>query len=375
MENTPVVSKRVPKKKVLTVPIKEPVANQTETEPIVIQIESKPDIEPSQEQTPVEPPTQKTRTVKKASAKTAVANEPVAKQTLVAKKQKPAKKQVETGEKKGEIEIVLDERERDLYEEILKIKTDIPISKRVLTIGDILITGNEDKPLLIIERKSLQDLLASIKDGRYTEQSFRLLNASGLPPHQILYCVEGMMSSVKTQEEKTRVYSAMTSLHYYKGMSVLRTWSVQETAELMVRTAEKIRKESANGKQPYTNPVAVPIKFSEEQQVIGAVPSTEYTQTLIPSVKSANITPENIGEIMLSQIPAVSVASAKALLAVFGGDFIRFMEGLKQNDPLLQQVYFGGGDGGKRRKISGKCLENIRRLLLKTPNLNGPSTE
>lgn len=274
--------------------------------------------------------------------------------------------------KAGNIEIVLDERERDLYEEILKIKTDIPISKRVLTIGDILITGPEDKPLLIVERKSLQDLLASIKDGRYTEQSFRLIHASGLPPHQILYCIEGMMSSVKSPEEKTRVYSAMTSIHYYKGMSVLRTWSVQETAELMVRTAEKIRKESANGKTPFLSKVENPVVSSGEP---GEPVGKEYSQTLIPSVKSENITPENIGEIMLSQIPAVSVASAKALLAVFGGDFIRFMEGLKNNDPLLQQVYFVGGSAaasaasaaaadGKRRKISGKCLENIRRLLL-----------
>ena len=280
--------------------------------------------------------------------------------------------------KAGNIEIVLDERERDLYEEILKIKTDIPISKRVLTIGDILIKGPEDEILLIVERKSLQDLLASIKDGRYTEQSFRLIHASGLPPHQILYCIEGMMSSVKSPEEKTRVYSAMTSIHYYKGMSVLRTWSVQETAELMVRTAEKIRKESANGKTPFLSKVENPVVSSGEPgepdgtvgTVGGYTTSTEYSQTLIPSVKSENITPENIGEIMLSQIPAVSVASAKALLAVFGGDFIRFMEALKNNDPLLQQVYFVGGGAasasadGKRRKISGKCLENIRRLLL-----------
>lgn len=258
---------------------------------------------------------------------------------------------------KPTIEIVLDERERGLYEEIQKISTSVAISKRVLSIGDILIQQQgEDTPLLIVERKSLQDLLASIKDGRYTEQSFRLLNASQLPPHRILYCIEGMMRSLNPDDAK-RVYSAITSIHYYKGMSVLRTWSVQETAELLVRTAEKIQKETDRGKIP------------ENAVVMEGGGGGGYSHSLssVSAVKSENITPENVGEIMLSQIPSVSIASAKSILAVFEGNFMRFMEALKQNDPVLQQVYFVEGalsKCGKRRKISNKCMENIRRLLL-----------
>lgn len=394
MENTPVVpqSKTIVKKKVLKEPttvlatINEPVASpETPVEnPTIIEPKKKTKVLKKQpvatidETTIIDPttvePKKKSRVLKKPSKPTepteatdatieptitATINEPVEqppkKKTKVLKKPLSDEKKTE---QKGGFEIVLDERERDLYEEILKIKTDIPISKRVLTIGDVLIQQNE-KPLLIIERKSLQDLLASIKDGRYTEQSFRLLNASGLPPHQIMYCIEGMMSSVKSEEEKIRVFSAISSLHFYKGMSVLRTWSVQETAELMVRTAEKIKRETANGKKPYSNSVAIQTDGS------GSAGGGNYSQTLTSSVKNENITPKNIGEIMLSQIPSVSVASARALLAVYGGDFIRFIEALKCDDPLLQQVYFEGvSEGGKRRKISGKCLENIRHLLL-----------
>lgn len=257
------------------------------------------------------------------------------------------------------LEIVLDERERDLYEEIQKISTGILISKRVLPLGDVLIQeqGLEPKPLLIIERKSLQDLLASIQDGRYTEQSFRLLNASQLPAHRILYCIEGMIGRLKPDDAK-RVYSAITSIHYYKGMSVLRTWSVAETAELLVRTAEKIQKETEKGKQPF-----------EGGSAGGS--TGEYSQARAAcAVKSDNITPENIGEMMLSQIPSVSVASAKSILACFGGDFLRFIEALKQNDPVLQQVYFLGGS--RKRKISSQCMENIRRLLLPVAVVNNP---
>ena len=44
---------------------------------------------------------------------------------------------------------------------------------------------------LIIERKSLSDLIASIKDGRYNEQSYRLIHSSGLYRHHIVYLIEG----------------------------------------------------------------------------------------------------------------------------------------------------------------------------------------
>lgn len=338
-------------------PVIEPEVSQSKT-PVV-----EPEIAPKQ--TTViepEPPLIKKKTVRKKVNKrdvleTPVIQEPTTEETKVANSENKK-------ESPNRIEIVLDERERDLYEEIQKIQTDIPISKRVLTIGDILITNQENKPLLLIERKTLRDLLASIKDGRYTEQSYRLLNASGLPPHNILYCIEGMMNLIKLKEEKTRIYSALTSIHYYKGMGVLKTPSVQETAELIVRTAEKIQRESDNGKTPYQPPVV----SGDEVNPTGG----SYSKTLVSSVKSENITPENIGEIMLSQIPSVSIASARALLSKYDGDFVRFIEGLKNNDPILQQVYFVGdcsseqtpvGNLPKKRKISGKCLENIRRLL------------
>jgi threonine dehydrogenase-like Zn-dependent dehydrogenase len=55
---------------------------------------------------------------------------------------------------------------------------------------------------MIIERKTLADLLASIKDGRYEEQSHRLKYASGFPSHNVLYIIEGMFSTLRTIMEK-----------------------------------------------------------------------------------------------------------------------------------------------------------------------------
>jgi ERCC4-type nuclease len=63
----------------------------------------------------------------------------------------------------------------------------IVLSKEVLPLGDILFKTDNDTDILLIERKSFSDLLSSIKDGRYEEQSYRILNSSGLHPHSIFY--------------------------------------------------------------------------------------------------------------------------------------------------------------------------------------------
>ena len=58
--------------------------------------------------------------------------------------------------------------------------------KETLLLGDVIITNDKDEEVLIIERKTLRDLAASIKDGRYLEQSFRLNNCN-CHNHHIIY--------------------------------------------------------------------------------------------------------------------------------------------------------------------------------------------
>ena len=88
------------------------------------------------------------------------------------------------------MKVIIDEREASLHELCLNSeflnKETIVLEKRVLQLGDILFTSDDEATtFLCIERKSLQDLLASIKDGRYTEQSYRLTNC--FPnPHNVV---------------------------------------------------------------------------------------------------------------------------------------------------------------------------------------------
>ena len=97
----------------------------------------------------------------------------------------------------------------------------ISIIKENLPIGDIIIYTDEGEEIAIIERKTLQDLAASIRDGRYNEQSYRLNNCK-LHNHAIYYLIEGDINRFrpsrygKNPVTKKALMSAMTSISFLK---------------------------------------------------------------------------------------------------------------------------------------------------------------
>ena len=71
-----------------------------------------------------------------------------------------------------------------------------------LHIGDVVFEDVSGNPILIFERKTLVDLAASIKDGRYNEQSFRL-DKETTHNHNIIYIIEGDIE--RYNEKRTRI--------------------------------------------------------------------------------------------------------------------------------------------------------------------------
>ena len=278
------------------------------------------------------------------------------------------------------MKVIIDERETSLYEKCYSIVnteghcTNIQLSKKVIPLGDIILNTDEDKPVCIIERKSLTDLLASIKDGRYEEQSHRLLNASGLVPHNIIYIIEGQISQLRSLMEKKIIYSSIASLNFFKGFSVFRTNSVQETAELIVWISDKIDRNFTKGIIPAylriianMQPLANSTIESPDVQL-----STETSSTPIPSyvnfvkkVKKDNITPDNIGEILLSQIPGISSVTAQAIMKIYPS-FPRLIQELGKNPECLNNTSYESN--GKTRKISKACIESVKQYLIDKPS-------
>ena len=254
------------------------------------------------------------------------------------------------------MKIIVDEREILIYDNLTLTLANtqyknIQLIKQVLDLGDFILTKDNDEPVAIIERKTLQDLLASIKDGRYEEQSYRLVNTVRDIP--IFYLIEGTIHSLRTEQDKKIVYSAMTSLHFFKGFQTLRTHSSTESAELMVCMADKIERNLQKGiqiKHGVTN-------SSHEGQ------NTEVANycTVVKKVKKENITPENIGEIILSQIPGISSVTAVAIMKHFTS-ISNLIDELKMNPVRLENIQYE--TNGKLRKINRTCIQNIITYLI-----------
>jgi len=293
------------------------------------------------------------------------------------------------------LEIVVDVREHVLIEKLRGLasesKSTIGISVETLLLGDILLrirqepdTTNADAitegtllnanttEILLYERKSFVDLLASIKDGRYEEQSHRLIHSSGMNPHNIVYVLEGIFSTLRNPADKRIILSAMTSLSYFKGFSVFRTATILETAELIWATANKLQKEFANGKLPQIQSSTLILRSgiaeSTSQQSAKTLDSEENIEPIaaysnfVKKAKRENITPENIGEILLCQIPGISSLIAAEVLKHFGGSFTQLIMEIRTNPEKLEAIYLESSRG-KRRKLSSAVIKSILLFL------------
>jgi ERCC4-type nuclease len=270
--------------------------------------------------------------------------------------------------------ITVDNREQELLKQINQLVLFIPVFKQLkveceaLPLGDIIISDeNEEK--IIIERKCMSDLLSSIKDGRYEEQSYRL-NGMKIHNHNIYYLIEGDVNKMNrfkdNKMEKLTLYSAMFSLNYYKGFSVMRTFSVEESALFICNIAYKLDKSVVSGKTPFYHSV-VPQTVEEpvggtEENVHPEQSDKDYVN-VIKKIKKENITTENIGEIMLCQIPGVSSVTALAIIGKFKTlpNLIKEMEISKD---CLDNISYTNTKG-QCRKISKTSIANVVKFLQK----------
>jgi len=275
--------------------------------------------------------------------------------------------------------IYIDIREKDLIERITKTKEliehfkNIKIVIKSLAIGDIIIfdeINNIEK--IIIERKTINDLHASIKDGRYEEQSYRLNNTEH-HNHNIIYLIEGYILK-NIEKVNISTYSALFSLNYYKGFSVFRSFDLSESSVIILNIAYKIEKEK--NRLPFytnTNIFPVPEKTIEIEENINSlnidnIINTNTTDkeyiTVSKRVKKENINSNNIGEIMLCQIPSISSITAIAILEKYK-TINNLIKELEINKECLNNLSYITTKGEKR-KISKTSIANIIQYLLQT---------
>jgi ERCC4-type nuclease len=208
------------------------------------------------------------------------------------------------------------------------------IKSERLPLGDIILhdpSQGQQKDIVIFERKTLNDLAASIRDGRYKEQSFRLIEtaaATGFHTHNIIYIIEGDLAHYNerhSQITKTALQSAMVSLMYYKGFSVFRTMNLGETVDFILHFADKVAKESGDGMKPAHNIGGGGGGGDDTVSAVTPTLAQAYSEVSGKKEKRDYITRENIGEIMLAQVPGVSAKMAAAILAKYNGSLYEFL--------------------------------------------------
>lgn len=287
--------------------------------------------------------------------------------------------------------IKIDSREQELirtckyYLEISPLYKNISIIVEQLPLGDIIIL-DEKSEKVIIERKSIRDLSASIKDGRYEEQSYRL-NGIAHPNHNIIYLIEGDMNRpnlFKDSTNKMTLYSALCSLQYFKGFSVIRSLHIDETALIICNMAYKICKSEAENKSAYYKlPICQNIKVDnsevkkdekndekkdeeskevdEEYEVIENGGSDKDYCNVVKKVKKENVTPNNIGEIILCQIPSISSVSACAIMVHFK-TLPNLIFELAKDEKCLENVNYINSKN-QVRKLNKTVVANIIKYL------------
>ena len=145
----------------------------------------------------------------------------------------------------------IDARERKIKE----FFKDIPYVKvSNLPLGDIIFQWN-DEIILIIERKTINDLAHSIKDGRFREQKMRLM--SNYPTSKIMYLIEGNLDlSMEIEIENAlpvkTIYSSLYNMILRDNLHVYKTSGISETLRFIKNLVWKMETQDLSFMTSYT---------------------------------------------------------------------------------------------------------------------------
>jgi hypothetical protein len=155
---------------------------------------------------------------------------------------------------------------------------------------------------------------------------------------------------------------------------VIRTANTQETADVVWAMCAKLQKEFSQGRRCVVTNYGicggggeeVPERVAEAGGSAAAPPAVVPYSHFVKKAKQENITPENIGEIILCQIPGISSASAGELMRQYGGSLYGLLEDINERPEKLHEIYLTSA-GGKRRKLGSNIVENLQKYLRKPP--------
>ena len=240
------------------------------------------------------------------------------------------------------VKTIIDIRERDLIKSMKEMA--VPFETKQLDLGDIVFVDDNNIPLLVIERKTVNDLSASIKDGRAREQKARLIDLYVKQGIKVMYLVE----SFHKAEANTRgmpfntLLSSIVNTIVRDNIMVYHTPGLQMSTKFIVKLAEKLNEHYSKG-----------LYGSQE---------TEYTSKL-KMKKKENKKEEDSIIFLLCQVPKVSVTVAEVIRKEYPSLMSLCQAYTQKETETEKELLLAGIKLNKKRKIGKVISANIYRYL------------
>ena len=239
----------------------------------------------------------------------------------------------------------IDNRERDLIQSFTN--NNIKIETQNLDIGDIQIIYIDESciehNLVVIERKTYDDLSTSIKDGRYKEQKNRILNSVSNNIRKI-YLLEGNKNDFKLP--KNVLEGTVTNTIVRDNIHIFISKNISDTIKFINTIIKNIDKYKEN--------------------IIKNTNNIETNDVLINTSKKSNMNSETCFINMMSGIPGISKKTSHFFIDKYkniNGMFEHFHINLNNNRDLIITDLENMKVADNKRKLGNKNANRIYEFL------------
>ena len=217
------------------------------------------------------------------------------------------------------MELIIDNRENQLIKYLKE--SNIKFKTENLDLGDIQYKS-DDNLVYIIERKTVNDLGASIKDGRYKEQKIRLLSNN---KNNIYYIIEGNINYCETLSTKA-ILGSIINMIFRDNIKIIYSKDIKQTLDIIIQIKNKSESNKFQNNQN-----------SEKNDYISCIKIN----------KKENLDKKTCNIIQLATIPGVSKNISTIILEKYNNLNNLITEFNQHGELLLKDIELGKKKLGK----------------------------
>lgn len=186
-----------------------------------------------------------------------------------------------------ELILVLDNREFAVASVLQVLNPGIKIEQRTLPVGDFVWVWRSERSDeymvgYIVERKAIEDLSTSIKDGRYEEQRRRIIKSPGI--EKVIYIVEGDYAEAAQRVpgllSEASINTTLRHIDLTENFFLIKTEDPEKTAEALLELHARIE-----SSQPELNENTVTYRdFASDTHKSNSMTVAQLTSRMLRSI-------------------------------------------------------------------------------------------